>query len=144
MNNSRCVDEKSFHDQEENNFNRNVDCDSSNSIQLYKHLQRFNSTQKNFEEVRKLVIIFHNPNRLLFPLFQDMISIRKDYGPLLDNLVGDRQQNDSKEWAFIKMIDFAHVFPADNESIDTNYLFGIESLIKIFEQLLSKCLKDTF
>lgn len=73
-----------------------------------------------------------------------MMNISKDYDSFLDNLVGDRQQKDSKEWAFIKMIDFAHVFPAENESIDTNYLFGIESLIKIFEQLLSQSKKDNF
>lgn len=68
VNNSRCVDENSFHDQKGNNSNQNGDCDSSNSIQLYKQLERCNSTKKNIEEVRKLVIIFHNPNRL--PLFR--------------------------------------------------------------------------
>uniref|UniRef100_A0A1I8NS05 Kinase n=1 Tax=Stomoxys calcitrans TaxID=35570 RepID=A0A1I8NS05_STOCA len=36
----------------------------------------------------------------------------------------------------IRMIDFAHVFPASNGSLDTNYLFGLESLISILEDLL--------
>lgn len=58
---SGCVNEKSFHDrdQEENNFNQNGDCDTSNSIQLYNHLQRCNTTQNNFQEVKKTVKIIH-------------------------------------------------------------------------------------
>ena len=54
-------------------------------------------------------------------------------------MVDNRQGVDNKEWAFIKMIDFAHVFPAETRTIDTNYLMGIESLIKIFEELLREC-----
>lgn len=37
---------------------------------------------------------------------------------------------------FAKMIDFAHAFPAEDASIDTNYLFGIDNLVKLFEDLL--------
>lgn len=37
------------------------------------------------------------------------------------------------------MIDFAHVFPADDDTIDTNYLFGIEHLVKILEGFLQEC-----
>lgn len=36
------------------------------------------------------------------------------------------------------MIDFAHVFPTTDNTIDTNYLFGIENLVKIFEDLLNE------
>lgn len=145
-NDLRCVDENRFHDRDqEENFKQNVDCDTSNSIQLYKHLQRCKSTQNNFEEVRKPVRSIRKASLIInTSSFQGMINIPKNYGSFLDNLAGNRQQKDIKEWAFIKMIDFAHVFPAENESIDTNYLFGIESLIKIFEQLLSKCSKDNF
>lgn len=34
------------------------------------------------------------------------------------------------------MIDFAHVFPANDNHIDSNYLFGIQNLVKIFEEFL--------
>lgn len=37
------------------------------------------------------------------------------------------------------MIDFAHVFPAEDDSIDKNYLFGIENLVKILEGFLLEC-----
>lgn len=55
---------------------------------------------------------------------------------MLCNLISD---NDNKEWAFVKMIDFAHAFPSDDLLLDTNYLFGIESLVKYFESFLEEC-----
>lgn len=55
---------------------------------------------------------------------------------MLDNLIGGYN---NKEYAFVKMIDFAHVFPSEDDTLDTNYLFGVESLVKIFEQFLQEC-----
>lgn len=68
---------------------------------------------------------------------QDLDDIRKNYTFILDNLIDGLQEN--KEWAFVKMIDFAHVFPAEDDSIDKNYLFGIENLVKILEEFLKEC-----
>lgn len=39
------------------------------------------------------------------------------------------------------MIDFEHIFPAENASIDENYLFGIDNLVKLFEELLTECIE---
>lgn len=55
---------------------------------------------------------------------------------MLDNLIDG---HDIKEWAFVKMIDFAHVFPAEADCPDSNYLFGVENLVKIFEDFLKEC-----
>lgn len=66
-----------------------------------------------------------------------MEDIRKNYTFLLDNLIDDC--NGTKEWTFVKMIDFAHAFEAEDDSIDKNYLFGIENLVRIFEQFLKEC-----
>lgn len=68
--------------------------------------------------------------------FQDLKSIREDYAFMLDNLIGGYN---NKEWAFVKMIDFAHVFPSEDNTLDTNYLFGVENLVKIFEEFLQEC-----
>lgn len=68
-----------------------------------------------------------------------MKDIRKDYDLYLDNLMDECDAAGAKEWAFVKMIDFAHVFPAEDASVDTNYLFGIENLVKIFEEFLREC-----
>ncbi|XP_018801534.1 PREDICTED: inositol polyphosphate multikinase [Bactrocera latifrons] len=41
-------------------------------------------------------------------------------------------------WVKVKMIDFAHVFPTTNQSLDTNYIFGLENLIVVFEELMNR------
>lgn len=48
-----------------------------------------------------------------------------------------KQSNKSISYPFVKvrMIDFAHVFPAEDGELDTNYLFGLENLILIIEGL---------
>lgn len=71
-------------------------------------------------------------------LLQDLKDIRKNYAFLLGNLIGGLNDN-NKEWAFVKMIDFAHVFPAEDDSVDKNYLFGIDNLVKILEGFLQEC-----
>ncbi|KAM7348413.1 inositol phosphate kinase 2 [Cochliomyia hominivorax] len=40
-----------------------------------------------------------------------------------------------KNFVKVRMIDFAHVFPAENGQLDNNYLFGLENLIEIVEEL---------
>ncbi|XP_054730484.1 inositol polyphosphate multikinase [Anastrepha obliqua] len=42
------------------------------------------------------------------------------------------------QWVKVKMIDFAHVFPAENQSLDTNYIFGLKNLILVFEELMER------
>lgn len=69
--------------------------------------------------------------------------MRLTYQQMLDNLVGT--YDEKKEWVQVKMIDFAHTFTscelADGQQagLDTNYLCGIESLVKIFEDFLKVC-----
>lgn len=62
--------------------------------------------------------------------------MREDYIFMRDNLVGSY---DNKVWATARMIDFAHAFPAEESTVDTNYLKGIESMVKIFEDFLKEC-----
>ena len=66
-----------------------------------------------------------------------MKTMRDNYSMMLGSLVDT--PSDSKDWVYAKMIDFAHVFPAEDQSVDTNYLQGIESLVKIFEDFLKEC-----
>lgn len=64
---------------------------------------------------------------------KDVQNKIQDYTFILDELVAEQQ---SEIWTTAKMIDFAHVFPAEGNCVDTNYLGGIESLVKLFEDLL--------
>ncbi|XP_075153140.1 inositol phosphate kinase 2 [Haematobia irritans] len=41
-----------------------------------------------------------------------------------------------KSYVKVRMIDFAHVFPSTSDSLDTNYLFGLENLISILEDMV--------
>lgn len=62
--------------------------------------------------------------------------MRENYVFMRDNLVGSYE---TKVWASARMIDFAHAFPAEESTIDSNYLQGVESLVKIFEDCLKDC-----
>ncbi|XP_055631982.1 inositol polyphosphate multikinase isoform X2 [Toxorhynchites rutilus septentrionalis] len=75
-------------------------------LQHYYKIQRSHSAINNYEE--------------------DMKAMRESYVFMRDNLVGSYE---NKVWASARMIDFAHAFPAEESTIDTNYLQGIESLI---------------
>uniref|UniRef100_A0A1B0C9M9 Kinase n=2 Tax=Lutzomyia longipalpis TaxID=7200 RepID=A0A1B0C9M9_LUTLO len=86
-----------------------------NPIQSYQKIQRSHSTQNNYDE--------------------DLKEIRDKYTFMLHRMCA----MEKKEWATVKMIDFAHAFPADEDSPDTNYLFGIENLVKMFEDFLKEC-----
>lgn len=59
--------------------------------------------------------------------------MKTDYVDILDQLVNTRT---NQTWATVKMIDFAHVFPAENCEPDRNFLEGVENLVKIFEAFL--------
>ncbi|XP_065091866.1 inositol polyphosphate multikinase-like isoform X1 [Ochlerotatus camptorhynchus] len=85
-------------------------------LQHYFKIQRSHSAFNNYEE--------------------DMKAMRENYVFMRDNLVGSYE---NKVWATARMIDFAHAFPAEESTIDTNYLQGIESLVKIFEDFLKEC-----
>ncbi|KAL5286302.1 IPMK family protein [Megaselia abdita] len=67
-----------------------------------------------------------------FELFCSSILIIYDASILNNNLL---KPND--EWVHVKMIDFAHVFPIEDKSRhDTNYIFGINNLVQMFESFV--------
>lgn len=66
------------------------------------------------------------------------------YKEAMFNLL-ETERDDRSQWIQVKMIDFAHTFTtkeiddAETPTIDTNYLFGLENLINIFEMFLKEC-----
>lgn len=51
---------------------------------------------------------------------------------------------DGRDWVRVNMIDFTHVFPADDcSSLDLNYLEGIENLTKLLESFQIRKLDDS-
>ena len=68
--------------------------------------------------------------------------MQNNYVMMLDNLSG--AYDNTKEWIHVKMIDFAHTFATNEQelqtqSLDHNYLEGIENLVKLFEGFLKEC-----
>ncbi|XP_052899685.1 inositol polyphosphate multikinase-like [Anopheles moucheti] len=88
-------------------------------LQHYFQIQRGHSINHNYEE--------------------DIKIMKENYTFMLDNLVGSYED---KIWAKARMIDFAHTFPlppTEPPAVDRNYLEGIDSLVKLFEDLLKDC-----
>ncbi|XP_017882576.1 inositol polyphosphate multikinase [Ceratina calcarata] len=70
----------------------------------------------------------------------DIVRMKEDYDDLLNELTSTSEEK--QNWVRINMIDFTHVFPAeDRNALDLNYLEGIENLIKLVEMFLVT--KDT-
>ena len=65
----------------------------------------------------------------------DIIQMKEDYAALLSELSSTSEEK--QNWVRVYMIDFAHVFPAEDNDVDNNYLEGIESLIKLLEKFLA-------
>lgn len=64
----------------------------------------------------------------------DIVQMKEDYAAILSELSSSSEEK--QNWVRVYMIDFAHVFPAENCQLDNNYLDGIENLIKILEKFL--------
>ncbi|XP_017790126.1 PREDICTED: inositol polyphosphate multikinase [Habropoda laboriosa] len=70
----------------------------------------------------------------------DIVRMKEDYDDLVNELTSSSEEK--QNWVRINMIDFTHVFPAeDHSTLDRNYLEGIENLIKLVEMFLVS--KDT-
>ncbi|XP_015126848.1 inositol polyphosphate multikinase [Diachasma alloeum] len=68
---------------------------------------------------------------------RDFKKFGKDYGKRLNKET--TVQGDCPEeinCLRVKMIDFTHVFSAENENLDINYLAGITNLVKVLESLI--------
>ena len=65
----------------------------------------------------------------------DIIEIKEDYAAILAELCGNSEEQ--QNWVRVNMIDFTHVFAAEDDELDTNYLEGIENLIKLLESFLA-------
>lgn len=69
---------------------------------------------------------------------KDLQSMKKNYMFQLNDLKSADKPLSREEWVQVKMIDFAHAFPSLNGDLDTNYLEGIENLVKLFESLVEE------
>ncbi|CAH0564360.1 unnamed protein product [Brassicogethes aeneus] len=85
-----------------------------------------NTWQKSIKSLKRTHSFQNNYDK-------DVQNRKRDYTYMLDELCCE---NKSECWANVKMIDFSHVYSAENCDIDKNYLDGIENLVAIFEDFL--------
>lgn len=88
-------------------------------------------TRRSSEQVNRLRRVHSFQNNY----DKDLQKIRKDYKVMLRTLVDEEE---CETWAVVKMIDFAHVHTIAHNEVDKNYLEGIESLVKLFEEFLGE------
>lgn len=71
----------------------------------------------------------------------EFIFFRQEYDEIANiNLTKPNHELERDKRALVKMIDFAHVFPASDNIIDINYLFGIQNLVTIFQEFIIQTL----
>jgi len=73
------------------------------------------------------------PNQLSL---QELLNNLKDDNTTANPTVS--MDRDKCNWVRVNMIDFTHVFSADDDSVDLNYLRGIENLIDLLKNVHSE------
>jgi 1D-myo-inositol-tetrakisphosphate 5-kinase/inositol-polyphosphate multikinase len=73
------------------------------------------------------------PNQLSL---QELLNNLKDDNTTANPTVS--MDRDKCNWVRVNMIDFTHVFSADDDSVDLNYLRGIENLIDLLKKVHSE------
>lgn len=115
---------------------------------LKRSLSSHEITKKEIEKQQEPVtkpVIYHEPNRLFrthsytHNFDNDIKEIKEDYATILAELCG--KSKDQQNWVRINMIDFTHVFHAEDNDFDNNYLEGLENLIKLLERFLARVIK---
>lgn len=95
-------------------------------------LSRLETLKDWFERQRSLSFIAAS----LFLCYDAEMVVRKHPSP--SSSPADDVPSDPRPWdpskVVLKMIDFAHVFPADGQK-DDNFLFGLSNLIAVFRRV---------
>lgn len=99
--------------------------------QLYG-IQKWFTAQKSVCFYSSSILIAFDYEKLKLKVQEDLCS----------NTNGNLQKTKHKidlncnSWVKVKIIDFAHVFKSENNSYDANYLFGLQNLIYILQEIL--------
>ena len=124
--------------------------DGKTSVQLYMHteenidqvLEIFLDISTDKDLARQLAQLFIGELKKIEQLFLTQTTYNFYASSLLFVYDAEGAKNNKslgsehlKEFLNVKMIDFAHVWPAEEGKIDQNYLKGVQSLIKLFSNV---------
>lgn len=110
---------------------------------LYE-VQSWAHEQRQFHIYSSSVLIVYDAKRLKDLLGLKTIPPLNATGTLdpvdsvaIEEMISTEGNGDNlDDWVQVKMIDFAHIFPAKDGEPDLNYIHGINHLVAIFETLL--------
>nr|XP_016943536.1 inositol polyphosphate multikinase [Drosophila suzukii] len=94
-------------------------------------------------QLQEILAWFHRQRLLHF--YASSLLICYDYSrlgnpPTSQSLLNGHRLNedDPATWIRVRMIDFAHVYPAEQALPDENYMFGLQSLIEVVQSILHR------
>ena len=111
----------------QNSFQMGQNREPSTHNRLGGSLRKIQS-QNNFDNLFRTHSLINNYER-------DLQDMKENYNLILNDLMG---KSNNELWVNVAMIDFAHVFQSDFESIDENYLNGLQNLVDVFEEFLTE------
>ncbi|XP_063704819.1 inositol polyphosphate multikinase [Culicoides brevitarsis] len=104
-------------------------------LQNLRQIQSWAVRQRKFLLYSSSVLIAYDAKRL-----KEFICKHDEF---LQKLKSDEMlslnEDSQPDWVQVKMIDFAHQFPNEERTEDTNYTHGIGHLVQIFEDILQHC-----
>ncbi|KAH8333583.1 hypothetical protein KR059_000994, partial [Drosophila kikkawai] len=103
--------------------------------------------QEVLRQLQDILNWFHSQR--LYHFYASSLLICYDYSRLKDQPLlnghhphhGEQEDNaptSPSTWVRVRMIDFAHVYPAEQALPDENYMFGLRSLIEVVQALLHR------
>ncbi|KAH8352989.1 hypothetical protein KR084_007967 [Drosophila pseudotakahashii] len=119
-------------------FNANSSSDSKNRRAGTELL--LNEVLRQLQEI----LSWFQRQRLLH-FYASSLLICYDYSrlgnpPMSQSLLNGHRikEDDPATWVQVRMIDFAHVYPAEQAQPDENYMFGLRSLIEVVQSILHR------
>ncbi|KAH8279624.1 hypothetical protein KR018_008756 [Drosophila ironensis] len=96
--------------------------------------------QEVLRQLEQILAWFQDQRVLHF--YASSLLICYDYSrlrsPALLNGHHHKRESDPSEWVKVRMIDFAHVYPAEKALPDDNYMFGLRSIIQVIHSILHR------
>ncbi|XP_017011439.2 inositol polyphosphate multikinase [Drosophila takahashii] len=94
-------------------------------------------------QLQEILAWFQRQRQLHF--YASSLLICYDYArlgnpPMSQSLLNGHRskEDDPASWVQVRMIDFAHVYPAEQGQPDENYMFGLRSLIQVVQSILHR------
>ena len=87
-----------------------------------------------FLQMSQIFDLFNDQRK--YKMFASSLLLAYDAEAVKKFVEGEIDRNELGNWIIVRVIDFAHVFPAEGER-DDNFLSGLENLLTLFKACLN-------